>query len=73
MLKKIHDAVWLLEGEIVGFLGFPCPTRSVIVRLPSGNLWTWSPIGLVPDLRTGACSAGEDARLPMRASDHRAR
>jgi len=39
------------EGEIVSFHGFPFPTRSVIVRLASGNLWVWSPIRLVPELR----------------------
>ena len=51
MLEKLHDALWLVEGEIVHFLGFPFPTRSVIVRLANGNLWVWSPIRLVPDLR----------------------
>jgi hypothetical protein len=50
MLENIHDAVWLVEGVIVRFLGFPFPTRSVIVRQASGNLWVWSPIRLTPDL-----------------------
>jgi hypothetical protein len=51
MLEKIHDALWLAEGEIVSFYGFPYPTRSVVARLESGGLWVWSPIKLVPDLR----------------------
>jgi hypothetical protein len=51
MLEKIHDALWLAEGEIVSWYGFPYPTRSVVARLESGGLWVWSPIKLVPDLR----------------------
>lgn len=51
MLEKIHDALWLAEGEIVSWYGFPYPTRSVVACLKSGGLWVWSPIKLVPDLR----------------------
>lgn len=51
MLEKIHDALWLAEGEIVSFYGFPYPTRSVVARLGGGDLWVWSPIRLVRDLR----------------------
>ncbi len=51
MLEKIDDSLWLVEGEIVSFYGFPYPTRSVIVRLVSGDLWVWSPIKLDQELR----------------------
>ena len=51
MLEKIDDALWLAEGEMVSFYGFPYPTRSVVARLEGGGLWVWSPIKLVPDLR----------------------
>ncbi len=51
MLEKIHDALWLAEGEIVSWYSYPYPTRSVVARLESGALWVWSPIKLVPDLR----------------------
>lgn len=50
-LEQIHHALWLVEGEIVSFWGFPYPTRSVIARLSSGDLWVWSPVRLSPDLR----------------------
>lgn len=52
VLEQIHDALWLVEGELVSFYGFPYPTRSVIVRLASGDLWVWSPIRLTTALRT---------------------
>ncbi len=51
-LEKIDAALWLADGEIVSFYGFPYPTRSVIARLPDGDLWVWSPIKLKPELRT---------------------
>jgi hypothetical protein len=39
--------VWIIEGPIVDFFGFPCPTRSVVIRLGELNpqSWVWSPIG----------------------------
>jgi hypothetical protein len=49
-LEKIGDAIWLAEGEIVSFYGFPYPTRSVVVRLSRGDLWVWSPIKASPRL-----------------------
>jgi hypothetical protein len=32
-LEVIGDSIWLVEGDVVDFYGFPYPTRSVIVRL----------------------------------------
>ena len=45
-LEKLDDALWVAEGDIVSFFGFPYPTRSVVVRLDAGRLWVWSPIRL---------------------------
>jgi len=50
-LEQVHEALWLVEGEIVDFYGFPYPTRSVVVRLEDGDLWIWSPVDLSPGLR----------------------
>lgn len=50
-LEKIHDSLWLAEGELVDFYSFPYPTRSVIARLENGDLWVWSPVKLTADLR----------------------
>lgn len=51
MLEKVHEALWVAEGETVSFYGFPYPTRSVIARLENGDLWVWSPVRLSADLR----------------------
>jgi hypothetical protein len=50
MLEEIDDGLWVVEGEIVSFYGFPYPTRSVIARLANRDLWVWSPIKLEGDL-----------------------
>ena len=52
MLERIDDDIWIVEGEIVSFYGFPYPTRSVIARLENRDLWVWSPIQLEVELRT---------------------
>ncbi len=39
VLENIGSDIWLAEGEIVSFHGFPYPTRSVVVRLPGEDLW----------------------------------
>jgi len=46
LLETIDESIWLVEGEIVSFYGFPYPTRSIVVRLGCGDLWIWSPIRL---------------------------
>ena len=34
MLEAVDTDLWLTEGPVVDFHGFPYPTRSIIVRLP---------------------------------------
>jgi len=60
-LQPIDDGIWLIEGGIVDFHGFPYPTRSVIVRLADATLWVWSPVALTPELK-----AAVDALGPVR-------
>ena len=43
-IEEVGDEIWLAEGEIISFYGFPYPTRSVVVRFNNGDLWVWSPI-----------------------------
>ena len=50
ILEEVGNSVWLAEGELVNFHGFPFPTRSVVARLDGGDLWIWSPIRLSEDL-----------------------
>ncbi|PQA85490.1 DUF4336 domain-containing protein [Hyphococcus luteus] len=62
-VERLSENIWLAEGGIVDFYGFPYPTRSVIVRLPGGALWIWSPIELTPDLREAVEALGAPAHL----------
>ena len=55
-LVPFAENVWLLEGDDVRFLGVPFQTRSVIIRLPNGNIWVHSPVALTPE-RIAAVSA----------------
>ena len=50
-MEKLGEAIWLVEGGNVDFYGFPYPTRMVVVRLPDGGLWIWSPIALDENLQ----------------------
>lgn len=57
-MLRVHDSLWLADGEIVKFFGAPYPTRSVIVRLKSGDLWIWSPVKLTTTLRADVARLG---------------
>ena len=59
----VDDGLWLAEGEIVSFYGFPYSTRSVVVRLAEGHVWVWSPIRLTDGLRREVDRLGQVAHL----------
>ena len=50
-LQHIGNDIWLVEGACVDFHGFDYSTRSIIVRLCSGELWFWSPIAFSSALK----------------------
>ncbi len=62
-LEQIADDIWLAEGEIVDFYGFPYPTRCVVARLGNGDLWVWSPIALSDELRAEIEAIGQPRHL----------
>jgi hypothetical protein len=62
-LQPIADGIWIAEGPEVSFHGFPYPTRMVMVRLSSGELWVWSPIELSADLNAGLARIGPVSHL----------
>lgn len=62
-LQTIGNDIWLAEGELVSFYGFPYPTRMVVIRLTSGLLWVWSPIALTANLRARIDELGRVAHL----------
>ena len=63
MPEKIDEALWIAEGEIVNFFGFPYPTRSVIIRLAGDRLWVWSPVRLAENLRREVDRLGSVSEL----------
>lgn len=62
-LEKIADDIWIAEGEIVDFYGFPYSTRCVIVRLENADLWVWSPIALSLELKDEIAKIGVPTHL----------
>jgi hypothetical protein len=50
-LRPFGPDIWVVEGPVVPFYGFPYPTRMVLIRLAGGGLFVWSPIALTPDLK----------------------
>lgn len=62
-MEKLADDIWVAEGDIVDFHGFPYPTRCVVVRLGSGDLWCWSPIALTPELKSAIDRIGRPRHL----------
>ena len=62
-LEKIADNIWIAEGRIVNFYGFPYPTRSVIVRFENADLWVWSPIALSEQLCKAIGAIGKPRHL----------
>jgi hypothetical protein len=56
VLKSVGEDLWVVDGPLVkmSFLGIsmPFPTRMVVVRLQSGELFLWSPTKLVEGLRS---------------------
>jgi hypothetical protein len=50
-LRPFGPDIWVVEGPVVSFYGFPYPTRMVLIRLAGGGLFVWSPIALTPDLK----------------------
>ena len=43
-MNEFAPNVWIADGPVVEFYGFPYPTRMVVIRLNSGYSWVWSPV-----------------------------
>ena len=50
MLQEFGQSLYIADGPIVSFYGFPYPTRMAVVRLSDGSAWVWSPVGLSTEL-----------------------
>ena len=58
MMKEFATGLYVGEGPVVSFHGFPYPTRMAVVRRRDGSLWVWSPISLTPELADQVRSLG---------------
>jgi hypothetical protein len=45
-LRAFGPGLWIADGPVVSFYGFPYPTRMAVIRLSSGGLFVWSPLPL---------------------------
>lgn len=61
MLETFGPSLYVAEGPVVSFYGFPYPTRMALVRLSDGSVWVWSPVAL-----TEALAAEVEALGPVR-------
>lgn len=50
MLKEFAPQLYVADGPVVSFYGFPYPTRMAVVRLSDGGVWVWSPVALTPEI-----------------------
>jgi hypothetical protein len=57
-LSPFGPDIWIAEGPTVPFFGFPYPTRMVLIRLLSGELFVWSPIALTETLKAETDALG---------------
>ena len=50
MLTPFGPSLYVADGPVVSFAGFPYPTRMAAARLADGAIWVWSPIALTREL-----------------------
>ena len=60
-LQPFGPEIWIADGPMASFYGFPYPTRMAVIRLSDGSLFVWSPVALSTALR-----AAVDALGPVR-------
>jgi uncharacterized protein DUF4336 len=50
-LQQFGPEIWIADGPVASFYGFPYSTRMAVIRLSDGSLFVWSPVELVGSLR----------------------
>lgn len=50
MLQQFGPSLYVADGPLVSFYGFPYPTRMAVAVLRDGSVWVWSPIALTREL-----------------------
>jgi hypothetical protein len=70
MLQPFGEEIWLADGSITMVAGFHYPTRMVVIRLPGGALFLWSPVQISDELRAEVDALGEVRHLVAPNSLH---
>ncbi len=58
MLEEFGPSLYVAEGPVVSFYGFPYPTRMAVARLSDGSAWVWSPVELSDELAAAVEAIG---------------
>jgi hypothetical protein len=57
-LLQFGPEIWIADGPVASFHGFPYPTRMAVIRLSDGSLFVWSPVALSDALCTSINALG---------------
>ena len=57
-LLQFGPEIWIADGPVVSFYGFPYPTRMSVIRLSDGSLFVCSPVALSDSLRAAIDALG---------------
>jgi hypothetical protein len=69
-LQQFGPEIWLADGPVMLFHGFPYSTRMAVIRLSDGGLFVWSPIALSDPLRVSIDALGPIRHLVSPNSLH---
>jgi hypothetical protein len=57
-LRQFGPDIWLAEGPVTSFHGFPYAARMAVIQLSDGSLFVWSPVALSDPLRASVNALG---------------
>ncbi len=58
-LEVFGDNIWIAAGKTVPFYSLPYSTRMVVVRIPNDELLIYSPVDLVPSVKSALDELGQ--------------
>src|SRR3954451_11637606 len=62
-LLQFGPEIWITDGPVASFYGFPYSTRMAVIRLSDGGLFVWSPVSLSTALRAAVDALGPERHL----------
>jgi hypothetical protein len=58
MLQEFGPSLFVADGPVVSFYGFPYPTRMAVAKLSDGRAFVWSPVALTEELAVSVEAVG---------------